>query len=68
MFCNRIYGNKAQRVPPFTIFGTMRHFLNEKIQKFQVFFQKSPLRFLSLRYSADYRRSRLVNYVPEYLD
>ena len=26
--------------PPFTFFGTMRHFLKEKIQKFQVFFQK----------------------------
>ena len=39
----------------------MRHFLKEKNQKFQVFFsKKSLLRFLSLRYSADFRRSRLV--------
>ena len=38
----------------------MRHFLKEKIQKFQVFFQKKVLRFLSLIYSADFRRSRLV--------
>ena len=39
----------------------MRHFLKEKNQKFQVFFpKKSILRFLSLRYSADFRRSRLV--------
>ena len=34
----------------------------EKNQKFQVFFLKSLLRFLSLRYSADFRRSRLVYY------
>ena len=61
IFCNRIYVNKAQRVPPFTFFGTMRHFLKEKNQKFQVFFfKKSLLRILSLRYSADFRRSRLV--------
>ena len=40
----------------------MRHFLKEKIfRKFQVFFQKKVLRFLSLRYSADFRRSRLVS-------
>ena len=32
----------------------MRHFPKEKNQKFQV------LRFLSLKYSADFRRSRLV--------
>ena len=38
----------------------MRHFLKEKNQKFQVFFLKSLLHFLSLRYSADFRRSRLV--------
>ena len=40
----------------------MRHFPNEFFfRKFQVFFQKNVLRFLSLRYSADLRRSRLVN-------
>ena len=39
----------------------MRHFLEEKNQKFQVIFiKKSLLRFLSIRYSADFRRSRLV--------
>ena len=48
--------------PPFTYFGTMRHFLKEKnFQKFQVFF-KNVLRFLSLIYSADFRRSRLVKF------
>ena len=52
---------KSKRVPPFTFFGTVRHFLKEFFfRKFQVFFQKNVLRFLSLRYSADLRRSRLV--------
>ena len=46
--------------PPFTFFGTMRHFLKEKNLKFPVFFSKNVLRFLSLRYSADFRRSHLV--------
>ena len=54
IFCNKIYVDEAQRVPPFTFFGTMPLFLKEKI--FKNFF----LRFLSLRYSADFRRSRLV--------
>ena len=40
----------------------MRLFLKEKnFQKLQNFFQKSVLRFLSLRYGADFRRSRLVS-------
>ena len=47
--------------PPFYIF---RHYATffERIffQKFQVFFQKIVLRFLSLRFGADFRRSRLV--------
>ena len=39
----------------------MRHFLREKKSKISsFFFKKSLLRFLSLRYSADFRRSRLV--------
>ena len=51
---------KSPKDPLFTFFGTMRHFLKEKNQKFQVFSQKKVfLRFLSLRYSADFRRSRL---------
>ena len=36
----------------------MRHFLKEK--KFHVFFQENVLRFLSVRYSADFRRYRFV--------
>ena len=38
----------------------MRHFLKEKIRKFKFFLKKSLLRILSLSYSADFRRSRLV--------
>ena len=46
---------------PFTFFGTMLLFLKEKIfSKSSSFFQKIVLRFLSLRYGADFRRSRLV--------
>ena len=56
----RVY--KSKRVPPFTFFGTVRHFPKEicfsKISSF--FSKKNVLRFLSLRYSADLRRSRLV--------
>ena len=62
IFFNTIYVNKAQRVPPFTFFGTTRHFLKEKNSKISSFFSKSLLYFLSLRYSADFRRSRLVYY------
>ena len=46
---------------PFYIFRHYATFLREFFfQKFQFFFQKIVLRFLSLRYSADFRRSRLV--------
>ena len=39
----------------------MRLLLKEKFfQKFQFFSKKMVLRFLSLRYGADFRRSRLV--------
>ena len=52
---------KSEGVPPFTFFGTVRHFPKEFFfRKFQVFFQKNVLRFLNLRFSADFRRSRLV--------
>ena len=33
IFCNKIYVDEAQRVPPFTFFGTMPLFLKEKIFK-----------------------------------
>ena len=57
-----MYVNTSQRVPPFTFFGTMRLFLKEIFfSKIHVFFQKIFfLRFLSLRYGADFGRSRLV--------
>ena len=66
IFCYRIYGNKARRVPPFTFFGTMRHFLKKQIKNFK-FFSNFFLCFLSLRYSADFRRSRLVKNFSGYL-
>ena len=59
---NGMFVNKSRRVPPFTFFGTMRLLLKENFfQKFQFFPKKSVLRFLSLRYGADFRRSRLVS-------
>ena len=62
IFCNVMFVNKSRRVPPFTFFGTMRLLLKEIFfQKFQFFSKKSVLRFLSLRYGADFRRSRLVS-------
>ena len=52
---------KIQKGPPFTFFGTIRLFLKKKLfQKLQVFFPKNVLRFLSLRYGADFRRSRVL--------
>ena len=49
IFCNRMYVNKSKRVPPFTFFGTMRHFSKEKNSKISSFFsKKNVLRFLSL--------------------
>ena len=62
LFCNRMCVYKSKRVPPFTFFGTTRHFPKEKFfSKISSFFQKNVLRFLRLRYSADLRRSRLVD-------
>ena len=47
---------------PLLHFSALCDFFWKKIffQKFQFFFKKSVLRFLSLRYGADFRRSRLV--------
>ena len=52
---------KPKWPPLLHFFGTMRHCLKEKFFNISsFFFKKSLLRFLSLRYSADFRRSRLV--------
>ena len=53
---------EIKKGPLFYIFRHCATFSERKnfFQKFQVFFQKNVLRFLSLRYSADFRRSRLV--------
>ena len=62
IFCNGMFVDKSRRVPTFTFFGTMRLLLKKFFfQKFQFFSKKSVLRFLSLRYGADFRRSRLVS-------
>ena len=61
LFCYRMRVYKSKRVPPFTFFGTVRHFPKEIFfEIFKFFPKKNVLRFLSLRYSADLRRSRLV--------
>ena len=45
----------------FTFFCTVRHFPKEENSKTSSYFSKEHvLRFLSLRYSADFRRSSLV--------
>ena len=49
----------SQKSPPFEFFDILQQNLKEKNKKFQVFFKKS-FAFLSLRYSADFRRFRLV--------
>ena len=51
-----------QKGPPLLHFSALCDIFRKKIffRKFQVFFQKNVLRFLSLSYSADLRRSRLV--------
>ena len=53
IFCNWMYVNKSQRVPPFTFSSLCGIFRKKKSFK-------NVLLFLSLRYSADFRRSRLV--------
>ena len=53
--------SEAKGSPLLIFFCTVRHFpLKKFFLKFQVFFEKNVLRFLSLRFSADFRRSRLV--------
>ena len=55
-----MYVNKSRRVP-FYIFRHYATFFERNFfQKFQFFSKKIVLRFLSLRYGADFRRSRLV--------
>ena len=47
---------------PFYIFRHYATFFErKKFSKISIFFQKFFLRFLSLRYGADFRRSRLVH-------
>ena len=55
-----MYVKKSQTVSLLHFFGTMGHFPKEKKSKIMFFLKKTALRFLSLRYSADFRRSRFV--------
>ena len=63
IFCNKIYVDEAQTVPllHFRHYATIAE--RKNIQKFRKIF----LRFLSLRYSADCRRSRLVQLYQQLL-
>ena len=64
LFCYRMRVYKSKRVSPFTFFGTVRHFPKDIFfEIFKFFSKKNVLRFLSLRYSADLRRSRLVYFL-----
>ena len=62
IFCNGMYVNKSRRVPLLNFLALCDFFLNEKIfSKISFFFQKKSFALLSLRYGADFRRSRLVS-------
>ena len=54
------YFYKSKRVPLLHFSELCDISRKNFFRKFQAFFQKNVLRFLSLRYSADLRRSRLV--------
>ena len=60
IFCNKLDFQKAQRVPPFTIFDIVRFFEIIFCHKNCFFSVFKNFALLSLRYSADFRRSRLV--------
>ena len=60
-----MYVNKSKRVP-FYIFWHYAAFFERKNTSKISFFPKKVLRFLSLRYSADFRRSRLVQIEQDY--
>ena len=55
-----MYVNKSQRVPLLHFSALCDIFREITISKISFFFEKNVLRFLSLRYSSDFRRSRLV--------
>ena len=61
IFSSGMYGNKSRRVPLLHFSALCDFFERNNFSKnFKVFFQKNVLRFLSLRYGADFRRSRLI--------
>ena len=64
---NGMFVNKSRRVP-LLHFSALCDFFWKKIffKNFNFFSKKSVLRFLSLRYGADFRRSRLVELSASY--
>ena len=61
LFCNRMHVYKSKRSPLLQFSALCDLFRKKKIfQNFKFFSTKIVLRFLSLRYGADFRRSRLV--------
>ena len=66
IFCNTLDDKKSQRIPPFTFFGTVTLFKNHINQilgnslKSKSLEVNPPFTILRLRYSANFRRSRLV--------
>ena len=62
LFCYKMRVYKSKRVP-LLLFSAVCDIFRKKIfffENFKFFSKKNVLRFLSLRYSADFRRSRLV--------
>ena len=65
IFCNGMYVNRSRRVPsPFYFFRHYATFSERKIffENFKFFSKKLFCAFLSPRYGADFRRSRVVCY------
>ena len=61
ILCNRMYVDESKKVPRFYIFRHYAKFFErKKFKNFKFFPEKKVLRFLNLRYSTDFRRSRLV--------
>ena len=62
LYCNRMHVYTSKRDPLLLFSALCNIFRKKKIYgKIKFFFKKNVLRFLSLRYSADFRRSRLVS-------
>ena len=61
LFRGNLQNRTSLKGPPFDFFSALCDiFRKKKISKISSFFHKNVLRFSSLEYSADFRRSRLV--------